>query len=76
MHVPKSPHTLHYLPLTSAIHQSQTFPSDTYLCKEYMYVTMLTIVLLFHSNIQLFKFNTDRPIFTAVLFSFSLQGAH
>jgi len=62
MHVPKSTDTLHYLPLTSTIHQSQTFSSDTYLCREYMYVTMLTIILLLHSNIQLFKFDTDRQL--------------
>jgi hypothetical protein len=69
-------HPTHFTPWlwSAAIHQSQTFPYETYLHREYMYVTMLTIILLFHLNIQLFTFDTDRLIFTAVLFSFSLQG--
>jgi len=29
-----TPHTLHTLPSTSAIHQPQTFPNDTYLCRD------------------------------------------
>ena len=70
----KTPHTLHSLPSTSAIHQSEMFPCDTHLCRECRYITKLTIILLFHSNIQLFIFDTDRLTSTSVLFSFSLQG--
>ena len=47
MHVPKSPHTLHSLPLTNTIHQSQC-SLVTHISLENIYATMLTIALLFH----------------------------
>jgi len=75
MHVPKSPHTLRSLPSTSAIHESQTFPCDTYLCREYI-CNYVDFRFAFPLKLQLFQFDNDRLIFTAVLFSFSLKGVH
>ena len=74
-HVLKSPHTLHSLPSTSAIHESQMCPCDTYLCREYIY-NYGDNRFAFPLKLQMFKFDNDRFIFTAVLFSFSLKGVH